>query len=362
MTKLLKSLSDAERMLKRMDCGSCYNGKLAKGCEHCVNGSKMVLLVTGLCKWGCFYCPVSLEKKGLDVIYANEGRVHTDEEIIEEAESMDATGTGITGGDPLLVVDRTVHMITMLKEHFGKEHHIHLYTATMDPEKVAAVEAAGLDEIRFHPPMRMWTHMQDTKLAEIVKATKMDIGLEVPAIPGKDEELDALVKYAESIGMDFVNLNELEFSESNWDMMDTYDFQVRDDISSAVLGSEETALNVMRKNRRMNIHFCSSSFKDGVQLRERLLRRAQHICKDYQAVTEDGTMVRGFLYTDDTAKAKAELIGLGIPEDMMEVQQNKIEVAPWLLEDVADSVRYKCYISEQYPTADRLEVERTPLN
>jgi hypothetical protein len=41
---------------------------------------------------------------------------------------------------------------------------------------------------------------------------------------------------------------------------------------------------------------------------------------------------------------------------------NKVEVAPWVLEDIADELGFKCYISEQYPTADALEVERTPLN
>ena len=349
-------------MLKRMECGSYCNGHVAKGCEHCINGSKMVLFVTGKCKWGCFYCPVSLEKKGRDVMYANEGQVTTDEEILAEAESMDATGTGITGGDPLLMVDRTVHMIRMLKEHFGKDHHIHLYTATMDPEKVAMVEEAGLDEIRFHPPVPMWSHMQDTCLEDIVKATKMDIGIEVPAIPGMEEELCQLVSYAHSIGMNFVNLNELEFSESNWDMMESQGYEVRDDISSAILGSEDTAMYVMKKNRRANVHFCASSFKDGVQLRKRLIRRAQHICTDYQAVTDDGTLVRGYVYAQDTEKARGELLELGVPEDMMAALPGKMEVAPWILEDVAEQLRYKCYISEQYPTVDGLEVERTPLN
>ena len=32
---------------ERMDCGSLRNGPLAKGCEHCLVGGKMVLFVTG---------------------------------------------------------------------------------------------------------------------------------------------------------------------------------------------------------------------------------------------------------------------------------------------------------------------------
>lgn len=349
-------------MLRKMECGSLCTGPVAEGCEHCINGSKMVLLVTGKCGWGCFYCPVSLEKKGLDVIYANEGRVTTDEEIIAEAESMDATGTGITGGDPLVVLDRTIHMIELLKGRFGPEHHIHLYTATIDREKVARLEAAGLDEIRFHPPVSSWTRMEETDLAEIVSSTKMDVGIEVPAIPGKERELNALVSYATSVGVRFVNLNELEFSESNWGMMEIEGYQVRDDVSSAILGSEETARKVMKVNRKADIHFCSSSFKDGVQLRRRLIRRAEHICTDYQAITEDGTLVRGFVYTGDTEAAMGRLRDLGVEDGMMVALDNKVEVAPWILEEVADSLDDKAYISEQYPTADGLEVERTPLN
>lgn len=349
-------------MPKKMECGSLCNGSVAVGCEHCINGSKMVLLVTGRCKWNCYYCPVSLEKKGLDVIYANEARVTTDEEIIAEAESMDATGTGITGGDPLLVMDRTVHMIELLKNTFGKEHHIHLYTATFDREKVAQLEAAGLDEIRFHPPIAMWDHMQDTCLKDIVESTEMDVGIEVPAIPKLDEKLDMLIKYAESVGVDFINMNELEFSESNWDMMAEHSFKIKDDISSAVLGSMETAKNVMKKNPKSNLHFCSSSFKDGVQLRKRLIRRAEHICTDYQAVTDDGTLVRGYVYGMDLDAIIVRLQELGVPEELFVKLDGKVEVAPWVLEDICDELGYKCYISEQYPTADGLEVERTPLN
>ena len=47
---------------------------------------------------------------------------------------------------------------------------------------------------------------------------------------------------------------------------------------------------------------------------------------------------------------------------MMRVMDNKVEVAPWILEEIAEELEYKCYMSEQYPTADALEVERTPLN
>lgn len=349
-------------MLHKMECGSLCTGRVAEGCRHCIDGSKMVLFVTGRCGWNCYYCPVSLEKKGKDVIYANEGRVYTDDEIIAEAEAMDATGTGITGGDPLLDMDRTVHMIRLLKDRFGKGHHIHLYTATIDPEKAKRLQDAGLDEIRFHPPESVWTDMSSTRLRETVESLDIDVGVEVPALPHRERELNALVAYCREVGVDFVNLNELEFSESNWDMMEAYGYSVRDELSSAVDGSRETAVAVLKANKRADVHFCSSTFKDGIQLRRRLIRRAEHTAKPYQQVTEDGTLVRGYLYAKDLGAAESELRSMGVPEDMYEVLQDRIEVAPWILEDIADSVEHRCYLSEQYPTADGLEVERTPLN
>ena len=349
-------------MIHKIPCGSAYCGRLAEGCEHCIEGAKMVLFVTGMCECGCFYCPVSQERMGLDVIYANEGRVTTDDQIIAEAEAMEATGTGITGGDPLLDMDRTLHMISLLKGRFGKEHHIHLYTATIDPERARMLDEAGLDEIRFHPHSSLWSHMQDTPLAEIVKSVRMDVGIEVPALPGMEKDLISLVQYADSVGVKFVNLNELEFSESNWSMMDAHGYDVKDEISSAVKGSEETAMAVLKRCRRASVHFCSSSFKDGVQLRRRLIRRAMHIVEEYQQVTEDGTLVMGFVRAEDPEAARADLLSMGVPADMMSVHDGKLEVAPWILEDIAPGLKYRCYLSERYPTVDGLEIERTPLN
>lgn len=321
----------------------------------------MVLFVTGRCGWGCYYCPVSLEKKGRDVVYANEGLVHTDEEIIAEAESMDATGTGITGGDPLIDMDRTVHYIRLLKDRFGPDHHIHLYTATIDKDKAKALEEAGLDEIRFHPRDDQWAHMEDSGLDEIVRSTRMKVGIEVPALPRREDDLIALIEYARSIDIDFINLNQLEFSESNWDMMDAYGYEVQDDISSAVAGSEETAMKAMKRARGVNVHFCSSSFKDGIQLRRRLIRRAMHISEAYQQVTEDGTLVRGFV-RGDPDDVIGRLKSLGVPDDMIRPMSDRVEVAPWLLEKIAPKLEQKAWLSEQYPTVDGLEVERTPLN
>src|SRR3989338_11016548 len=99
-----------------------YNlGILPEGCQYCVRGEKLVLFVTGICPRKCYFCPVSDEKYGHDVCYANERKVAHSEDIIAEALQMDAKGAGITGGDPLSRLDKTVDAIKLLKAKFGKE-------------------------------------------------------------------------------------------------------------------------------------------------------------------------------------------------------------------------------------------------
>lgn len=346
------------------DCGSVNRGPMAVGCKHCFKGSKMVLFVTGKCGTGCFYCPVSFEKMGKDVVFANERKVRTDAEILDEARMMDATGTGITGGDPLVNMKRTIKVIRLLKDEFGEGHHIHLYTSTIDKDKVSELIEAGLDEIRFHPPVKLWKSLETTELVEIAKM-KIDVGIEVPALPDYESELDALITSAKKMKIKFINLNELEFSESNWDMMKERDYEIRDDISAAVLGSRELALKMIDSHPDVRIHFCPSNFKDSVQLRNRLIRMAEHIAEEYDVITDDGTIVRGLAYPRDIDEA-IELLKreYDVPDELMckDDEHKRLIVASWVLEEIAEELPFKCYISEIYPTADALEVERVPLN
>ena len=323
----------------------------------------MVLFISGRCGTDCFYCPISPEKKGKDVMFANERKITDLHEMLEEAECMDATGTGITGGDPLSNMEHTMSAIRILKEHFGDKHHIHLYTSMMDLDKTRELCGAGLDEIRFHPPMSQWETMNFDTIKKIISETPLDVGMEVPAIPGNEDKLEKLVISAATAGVKFININEFEFSESNWNMMEDMGYKVKDDLSSAVAGSEEMTMALMKKHPGIPIHFCSSTFKDGVQLRKRLIRRANVIAKEYDVITEDGTILKGIVYADDLKEAADALIKLKVPKALMfiDMERNRIEVASWKLERISKKLPYDSYIIEEYPTFDRMEVERIPL-
>ncbi|MBI1968880.1 4Fe-4S cluster-binding domain-containing protein, partial [Candidatus Woesearchaeota archaeon] len=96
-----------------------YNiSELPAGCQYCIRGEKLVLFVTGLCPRRCYFCPVSDQKFGKDVTFANERQVEQQEDVLKEAEAMSAKGTGITGGDPLVTVERTAKYIKKLKKKY----------------------------------------------------------------------------------------------------------------------------------------------------------------------------------------------------------------------------------------------------
>ncbi|RLF52527.1 MAG: radical SAM protein [Thermoplasmata archaeon] len=350
-------------MLYKMEKNSFYTKRLAEGCKVCQRGAKLVLLVTGLCRAKCFYCPLSEKKKGKDVIYADEMLVKSKEDILKEAELIEAEGTGITGGDPLIVLDRTIEFIKMLKKNFGDEHHIHLYTATLNYKKVKKLEEAGLDEIRFHPPVAIWNKIEKTNFKELIKKIEIDKGVEIPLIPHLKEETIHFLKEIDSYGLDFINLNELEFSITNLEALDKFGYVAKSDESSAAKGSEEMAYELLELDLNTPIHYCSSAFKDAVQLRKRIERRARNVAKLYEVITEDGTLLKGVIMADkeQMEKIKEEF---EIDDELIswDEEKKRIETSPFILEEIAKYLPFKCYIVEEYPTADRLEVEVIPLN
>ena len=354
---------------------SKYTKPLSKACKMCAQGSKMVVLITGLCPANCFYCPLSLEKHNKDRIFADEWELENEndiEKLISEAKYINARGAGITGGDPLIVWDRTEKYIKILKENFGSRFHIHLYTSGLKNAKyIARLEKAGLDEIRFHPEPRYWDKLEKSKIKNtIINSTKssMDVALEIPVFPDKKEKIISLISWADKNNLDFINLNELEFSESNADSLISKRYDVKDDISSAVKDSERIANEILenfsKNDFKVGIHYCSSSFKDGIQLRNRIKRRAKNIKKFHETISEDGTIIIGIIENQDNIyelyknlKQKYKLRD----KIFFNKEKNRIETTKKIIKRIAKKEKLNCYIVEEYPTADRLEVERIPL-
>jgi uncharacterized protein len=360
--------------LVELPMASSHRGPLSEACAQCAQGRKMVLFVTGVCRFRCFYCPVSPRRNQVDVVYANEREIHSDAELLEEARSIGAGGTGITGGDPLGVVDRVEHYVRLLKNEFGPSHNIHLYTHEPNPEKLARLATAGLDEFRLHIPHYLWGPLSADggayrHVLEAAPAWGIRRGVEIPVLPEKEAELRRLLRALDGIGVDFVNLNELEFSETNEEKMLDRGYRTDAENGWGVRGSRAVAERIVREMRlSVPVHYCSSRFKDGVQLRQRLRRRAERTSPSFAERTSDGTIVLGIV----EAGAARDLVGwagrvrrrLRTTDGQLRLDpaRRRIELAPDDLRRVADGLPWPAFEVEEYPTADALEVERAPLN
>jgi uncharacterized protein len=310
----------------------------------------MVLFVTGLCHRGCWYCPLSLERSGRDLVYANDRPVNQPEEILSEARMMGALGTSITGGEPFLFPERVAAFCTILKEAFSKEHHIHLYTG-MAPTQEMLLPLIGLvDEIRLHPPQDAWPEILASPYArslETARSLGFAVGIEVPALPG----LPALAEILPLV--DFLNINELEWGGLNAGEMRSRGYTPADGLHNAVKGCRRWAKDLPHREK---VHWCSSRSKDAVQLRERLKRIAVRTARPFDEVTGDGTILYGVLEPDGPLASDR----LGLREGSYEECDGCIELSWRALRKRARHLSGKKYIVERYPNRG-VVVEVTPL-
>ncbi len=352
------------------ESATTQDDNLSEGCRLCTLGAKMVLFVTGLCHRSCFYCPLTSEKASSPIM-ANEREVRSDSDVIEEARSMDALGTGITGGEPLLRLDDVLHYIQILKAEFGAIHHIHLYTSQAPSyETLDSLATAGLDEIRFHPPMSVWDSISESpyrRCMEDALKLGMDVGIEIPAI----RNIPGIVALVEELGC-FLNLNELEFTEANANNLKMLGYRICEDSNAAIQSSD--IAHAIIAEAEAHVHFCPSAFKDAVQFRERLKRKAKAYARPFDEITPDGTIVYGCIDCTDCRDVgtNAGIIGcialmenMDVPHEMYSIEDDGMihtqwQVVEWLTSELKN-MGCGIAIIEQYPMKNGMIVEESPL-
>ncbi len=266
-------------------------GSLPSGCRYCLLGGKMVIFITGLCLDNCWYCPVSREKLGRKTIYVDEVRATSYSDVIDEAYRVGALGAGITGGDPIIPLDVTINVIRLLKEEFGDGFHIHLYTTgrLIDDSVLEVLESSGLDELRIHPYRAEY-------LEAIERAVKysFDVVVEVPFIP-----LPSYINYIKDLlmkldgaGVKYVNINEFEVSDSNIEAALLRGLKPK---GFTLEGIELPAIELIKwaleNLEDLNIHYCTVEFKDRVQYRLRMVKKASTVFGLHEAPTMNGTLI-----------------------------------------------------------------------
>lgn len=369
-----------------------YNlGELPEGCRYCVQGEKLVYFATGLCPRTCYFCPVSDQKYGHDVTFANERKIETQEDLLQEAEQMQARGAGITGGDPLMKIDRTLQSIITLKQKYGKTFHIHLYTSLnlVTEQALQKLYDAGLDEIRFHLDLDsdfFW------KKLELAQKFPWQSGVELPVIPAKEAQIKKIIDYIHD-KVHFLVLNELEVADNKQSKLLQMGYKTVDTFKYNVEQSLETGKRLLQyaqeKHLPLKVHLCTALLKDKIQLTNRIKRESLGARKKFDLVDEEGLLTRGALYLPElvpgfeyrkklAAANKEQLLAkfLSIKQTIIEkfhLPENEIFLDEQKLRLLVSAKRAEKKVNYfkklglvpaiviEYPTADQLEMEVTLL-
>ena len=270
-------------------------GEFARGCRQCQLGVKSVLFITGLCPLNCFYCPVDRERFGRDVMFINDRPVKKfPDDILDELDRAGSNGLAITGGDPIMVVDRVVELVKILKNEYGPGFHIHMYTHALNlsEDAVRKLAGSGIDEVRIHAinPAQLSGKLG---LLRVLRDAGVELGLEVPALPRFE---DGIVKVAELLitnGLiSFVNLDELDVSPANINNLVSMGY--RPGPNGNVIGSLDAGLRIASEIRRrwpwISINVCTSHYKDLAQIGARLFRTNMRVSAGDESVLDDGTV------------------------------------------------------------------------
>lgn len=369
--------------VKTTPWGSRYTGSLSRGCKQCISGEKLVVLVTTDCNSKCFYCPLSNERKASPFSYANERPIRHISDLELEASLMDAQGASMTGGDPLEhhSFSKTLEYCRILREKYSNDFHIHLYTRGKEINSEMLTELAPyVNEIRFH----VKNLQKDLERIKFAMQFDLDIGIEVPVVPtkGLDYYCKLITQFSEILPNNnqfyFINLNELEISETNYRNLLAHKLKMNPNHPAAIEGSANLAKKIVKwasENTKVPVHFCALSTKDNVQLSNRLHRIAKNVMFPFDVVISNGPdkglLLRGIIQTpsSDLNYLKRVLMKrFDIPEDFIYVdqQKNRILTNAALLDELKEKIKNLfpeaiLAIAEEYPTYDNLQTTFIPL-
>ncbi|NMB66640.1 4Fe-4S cluster-binding domain-containing protein [Candidatus Woesearchaeota archaeon] len=339
----------------------CING-FAEGCKYCVKGEKLVLFINGKCKTNCWYCSLSNERKKQEQSFANEREIKDIKDLFEEVKQSKSTSAGITGGDPLLSIKKTMKYCKFLKEKFGKNFHIHIYLSTKFVNKKNLKKLSKyIDEVRFHPLFLINKNETNKDLEKIRLGKEIfgveNNGIELPMIPNQKEEILSFIKKCKN-DVSFVNLNEFELSETNFNFV-TKNYKLNQGgyvISDSINAGIWILKNIIKEKINLKVHLCTAELKNKTQFVNRLKR---YNVLPYGKKTKEGTVIYLSVYPEKDKKIKK--LKKEIHSGFIDYKKNRILIDNKTALKLLKIKKYKIIRTEEFPTYDRLEVEKEEI-
>ncbi|MDI6840104.1 MAG: 4Fe-4S cluster-binding domain-containing protein [bacterium] len=289
--KLLSSLSNEVNYSSMKN--KIYTGRLSPGCLICGQGRWSCMFINGLCTANCFFCPQDrkIKKERPPKVPEGEGIVfNTLKDYLDYLERFDFKGVGFSGGECMLVFEKLLLYIKKIRERFGKEIYLWIYTNgdLIDRDKSKRLKEAGLDEIRFNISARDY----DLHCIELAVNTINTVTVEIPAIPEDYEILKKSLVQMQRIGVNYLNLHQLLTTKYNYKNYIDRNYTFLHYSTVPIFESEMTALKLIRyaldNKIRLPINYCSSAYKAQFHQRGYRKQAASLIRENFEKITSAG--------------------------------------------------------------------------
>jgi uncharacterized protein len=248
------------------------NKEVSPGCSLCREGNWLCVYVTGRCTRDCYFCPQVKEKKdfpGFRAFVTDWIRFDDAEEVVSYLKHWGITGLGISGGEPLLVADKVLKLVSLAK-HRIPGIYIWIYTNgdLVTKELLLKLRKAGLDELRFDLSARDY----DLKPVRLAAGIIETLTVEVPVIPKDQEKLIGALQELDNLGVKYVNLQEATVTEENVRGFEKQGISLKGHKGTFALnGSLSTANNIAkhiaRRNLELKPNLCTLKYKTDKQTR-----------------------------------------------------------------------------------------------
>lgn len=255
---------------------------------------------------------------------------------------------GLTGGEPLLNIDDTIRFLERAGELFPDTHK-RMYTSgdLLTEESARRLRDAGLQEIRFSVKNDDPEQLQQRVLENMELAGRYipDVMVEMPIVPGTEEEMKALMHRFDAAGIKGMNLLEFCFPFHSWDEFARRGFEVRNppfDVmydygysgGLPIAGSEELALSLMLyamdEGLSFGMHYCSLDNKHRSEMRQ-MNERAAHVHPCYRFDEGDFFLKTAKVYGSDRVMARAVLEAAGCTDFLEDDEERSLAFPPrWL--------------------------------
>ncbi|MEH7013737.1 radical SAM protein [Neobacillus niacini] len=274
LKRQLQVLKDSGATFRNNGKSILSNERISSACEACQTGSGSYTSFVSLkCHRDCYFC-FNKNQDNYQFYLQNQKNVNQELQSLFD-QNVQLTHLALTGGEPLLHHDEALAFFQLAKKLFP-EVHTRLYTAgdLLTESILEGLKDAGLQEIRFSIKLEDSSKKRKHILGKISAAKNYipNVLVEMPVIPGTEEEMKKLLLDLEELEVYGINLLEFCFPLENAAAFREKGFELKNppyDVyynfwyagGLAVAESEKLCLELVRyareKNFQLGVHYCS---------------------------------------------------------------------------------------------------------